>query len=170
MGVFGTPSMTVYAATTVPLIQPPPVVSGTLIIDTLVSGGSSDPSSAAGGHAWLTFTTDAGVTYTYGTYGNANGAQGVLGVNEDTELLLQPTADRAEHISVGQAQTLHNYIANMIGEGPSAWSYAWPCSGFADVGWNLVTGESLDPQQGGILSSPTNLQNAIIKANGGQNF
>jgi len=170
LGLVGIPTINVSATATFALIQPPPVVSGTLIIDTVVSGDSSDPSSAIAGHAWLTFTTDSGATYTYGTYGNTHGAQGVLGVNENSELGIQPTADRAEHISVDQAQTLHNYIANMIGQGPNAWSYAWPCSGFADVGWNLVTGESLDPQQGGILSSPTNLQNAIIKANGGQNF
>jgi hypothetical protein len=41
-----------------------------------------------------------------------------------------------------------------------------PCSGFASVGWFIGTHEYLDPTQGGLINSPTNLQNAINTANG----
>ena len=150
-------------------IEPPPAVPGILVINTVVDSSSSDPSSAVGGHAWLEFTTDDGVTYPYGTYGNDNGAQHVHGVNEDSELPLSSTANRSEHISADQARHLSLYIADMIRQGPGAWSAAWPCSGFAAVGWNLTTGENLDPSYHGILNSPTNLQGAIVNANGGTN-
>jgi hypothetical protein len=53
----------------------------------------------------------------------------------------------------------------MIKQGPAAWSNAWPCSGFDAVGWNLTTGENLDPTRHGILNSPENLEGAINAAN-----
>jgi len=150
-------------------IQAPPIVPGTLIIDTSSNHSSSNPSGFMDGHAWLTFTTDDGVTYTYGTWGNNAGAQGVQGVNENTELDAHPTANRALHINADQARSLNVYISDMIRQGPDAWSTSFPCFSFAAVGWNLVTSEHLDPMKGGILSTPTNLQNSIIEANGGTN-
>lgn len=121
-----------------------------------------------GNHAWLIFTTDDGVTYTYGTYGNGNGALGVKGVNENSELAYPATASRTEHISAEAAGRLNFYVSDMIKQGPNAWSTTWPCSGFASVGWNITTGENLDPTRHGILNSPENLEGAINAANATQ--
>jgi RHS repeat-associated protein len=142
---------------------------GTLTINTYLSGDSGI-SSAVDGHAWLTYTSDAGVTTTWGTWGNTNGAQGLTGVNEDTELTYQATASRTVYLNANQATSLSTFITGEVLAGPSAWSYEYPCSGFASTGWTAATGEFLNPQQGGILSTPTNLQNAIVQANGGQSF
>ena len=116
-------------------------------------------------HAWLTFVIADGTVDTYGTYGNGNGAQGVEGVNENSELSYPATASRSAALSADQAPTLDVYITDMIEQGPAAWSTAWPCSGFAAVGWNLTTGENLDPTRHGILNSPENLEGAINAAN-----
>jgi hypothetical protein len=45
-----------------------------------------------------------------------------------------------------------------------------PGSSFASGGWYAATGEYLSPGSGGVLSTPTNLGNAIRNANGGQNM
>jgi len=136
-----------------------------LTINTYPSGDSG-PSSALDGHAWLTFTTVDGTTYTYGTWGNDNGAQQVYGVNEDTELSFTSTAQRSAYLDADAAEEFSSYVSNMIAQGPDAWSWSWPCSGFASVGWFIGTHEYLDPTQGGLINSPTNLQNAINTANG----
>jgi RHS repeat-associated protein len=148
-------------------IQAPPVTSGTLTISTNNVTNSGPSSGATDGHAWITFTTDAGVTYTYGTWGNQNGLQHVLGVNENTELMLAPSSSLTTHLTAGQGGILASYIASEIGDGTSAWSMTFPCSGFASAAWNAATGQNLDPTKGGLLDDPTNLQNAINAANGG---
>jgi len=145
-------------------ISAPAAVSGTLTINTISTG---DP-RFTDGHAWVTFTPDGGTTTTYGTYGNFNGAQGVQGVNVNSESNLTPTTSRSAHISADQAGALSGYIGGEIKQGAGAWTYTPPCSTFASGAWQAGTGEKLSPSQGGILSTPTNLGNAITKANGGQ--
>ncbi|WP_158819305.1 RHS repeat-associated core domain-containing protein [Granulicella sp. S156] len=151
-------------------ITAPPAVSGTLTINTSgvsSSSGSTSSNAAGDGHAWITFTTDSGVTYTYGTWGNTHGAQGVGGVNENSELAYVPTASESTHITAAQAGTLAKYISAEIAQGDAAWTLTFPCSGFAAAAWSQTTGQNLDPATGGTLDDPTNLQNAINKANGG---
>ena len=146
-------------------ISAPPAVPGTLEINTYLTGTGE----TTDGHAWLTFTPDGGQTMTYGTYGNNNGAQGVVGVNEDSELYGSPTATRTTHLNADQAAALSYFISVQISYGSSAWNFVAPCSSFASGGWEAGTGEYLNPSSGGVLSTPTNLQNAIRDANGGQN-
>ena len=73
---------------------------------------------------------------------------------------------RSAYLDADAAEEFSSYVSNMIAQGPDAWSWSWPCSGFASVGWFIGTHEYLDPTQGGLINSPTNLQNAINTANG----
>ncbi len=146
-------------------IKAPPAVPGTLTVKTILNGGESSFSDPTDGHAWLQFTTDSGVTYTYGTWGNGNGAQHAEGVEQNTELSFSATAARSDHLDAAAAANFSNYVSTMLAKGTGAWTITSPCSGFASDGWKAATGEYLDPTTGGVINNPTNLQNAINAAN-----
>jgi hypothetical protein len=147
--------------------QPPPPTPGTLTIHTVGAkegDGSSD--SVVAGHSWISFTPDKGTTTTFGTWGNTE----TTGLKEDKELPFNDKGDatRSAHLDAAQAKELGNTVNDYIQKGAAGWTAGNPCSGFASEAWGRSTGEAL-PSTGtsGVLSTPTNLRDSIIKANGG---
>lgn len=124
------------------------------------SSGSGDILS---GHSWIEYTTDAGVTNTYGTWGNNPTGNG-NGLFEGLESGRTSDASRSMQINDEQEARLFGTIAKYKQAGKDGWGYLNPCSGFAAEAWKSATDESLG-HRSGIISNPSKLKESIEAAN-----
>ena len=118
------------------------------------------------GHSWIEYQNDNGTTTTYGTYGNTNGAQGVRGLNTNTELNYPSGAVRETHISDTQETSMMDLINSYSAMGKGGWTYLNPCSSFAANVWNTLTGENLNSRNWLGVSNPRTLAESITQKNG----
>jgi len=137
---------------------------------TIYSNGDTRPSFRIDGHSWISYTPDsgkgAGVTTTYGTWGNNPYGLG-NGLQRDLEQGFSAQVSRSMHIDDAAEQKLMSFIEKTDKKGDSAWTLDHPCSGFASDAWKVATGEILDANRG-PFNDPSNLKESIIKANGGK--
>ena len=140
--------------------------SGTLIIHASASGepGSSNTS----GHSWISYTPDAtGITTTYGTWGNKTpkGLHENLEAQYEAQGNYKDKATRRVHLTDAQEAALMAEIQKYRNMGEDAWGYTEPCSDFATAAWEAGSGEDLS--SGWLWTTPSELKEKIIKANGG---
>lgn len=114
-------------------------------------------SSLLAGHAWLSYTPNAGVEVTHGTWGNRD----PVGYHRNLEVGRSGAAQRATDVDSADLNTLNTFIA-----GNNSWGYINNCSSFAARGWKAVTNESLAYRSLGI-PNPSALGVGIVAANGG---
>ena len=128
-------------------------LAGTLTIySSRGSGGLTD------GHAWIEYTSDKGVTSTFGTFqGDKLNRKGALPRHYDSR--------RSQHIDDKQVKKLAEHIQETAQKGDEAWEYFSPCSGFAADAWEEATGEDLDDRNGYGVSNPNTLADSIDEAN-----
>lgn len=129
---------------------------------------SPEDSDSTGGHSWLEYRTDRGVTITFGTWGNEYGAQHKRGLNIYTETTFPWTAERFAHIDDQQEATLLNAVTVAQQHAEDAWRWYCPCSDWAADTWYAVTGEDLQDRNALLISNPITLSQSIIKANRGR--
>jgi hypothetical protein len=125
------------------------------------------------GHAWISFKLDqSGKTTTYGTYLpeglHINDEKGYL---ENHPERVKISVGRTAHIDDQSERRLNNLIRSYRQAGSAAWTFEHPCSDFAAVAWQTATGEVLNHHMmPAFFSNPGSLKQAIISANGGQQF
>ena len=128
-----------------------------------------------GAHAWIAFTHENGARSSWGTYGNANGAEGKVGLNKNTEMksryVKNATQSRTVWISDKQQTKLEKHLDKTYGKGGKAWSKPKNCSKFAEKTWNKITKDSVDASNGKLklYSSPQRLGENLKKKNEGKN-
>jgi RHS repeat-associated protein len=167
--IFFTDDMNLYAYVAGdPLSRIDPLgLSGTLTIASRSDGGDSSVNTS--GHSWIIYTDDAtGTRTTYGTYGNnpedAGEGGHKKGLFENVEGGMRGHATRTAHLSDAEEAKLKKLLDKYRQKGEKGWKLLAPCSTFARDAWQAGTGESLSS---GHPSTPTNLMQSIIKANGG---
>ncbi|TGY49363.1 hypothetical protein E5343_07140 [Rodentibacter caecimuris] len=130
----------------------------------------SSGDSLLGGHSWVSYTPDGGVTTTYGTWGNNPTGQG-NGLFTNLELGRSAQASRTMRLDDEAEKRFNAKVEEYRKQGASAWNYGKPCSSFARDVWNAGTNENLNSNiLGGVgfISNPQTLKESIIKANGGE--
>ena len=132
---------------------------GEIIIHSYEGDGGS-----LSGHSWIEYQKN-GTTTTYGTYGNNNGAQGVKGLNINTELNYPKGETRGAHIDADQEVKMMNTIDRYKSMGEAAWTYPNPCSSFACNVWYSATGENLNSRNWFGVSNPQTLSESIARRN-----
>lgn len=85
-------------------------------------------------------------------------------LSKNVEIGYAADSNRTAHLTEFQQGVLLQFIIETAKK-EEPWSAVKPCSTFASDAWKAVTGEKLSP---GVPSTPANLKNSIIKANGGQ--
>jgi hypothetical protein len=157
----------------------PDGLSGVLLIESDASDkqqGFPGSMFTTGTHSWVKFIPDDNRSpMTFGTFGNANGAQHKKGVNKDTELSDTANYTRSAHLDDDEEKQFLNYVDKQQKKGADAWTLKNPCSSFAASAWTAATGEPMDPRHGtyGVSmlgsSTPNLLAASIYDANGGKN-
>ena len=109
------------------------------------------------GHAWLSYTPNAGSMTTYGTWGNRT----PIGLHRNLELSYTPAASRTTNIDSTDRSNLTAFVGTN-----NDWGYINNCASFAARGWYAVTGESLSHTTWSI-PNPSALGSGIVAANGG---
>ncbi len=141
-----------------PIVSIDPLgLSGTLIIY----------SERAPAHSWISFTPTGGQTTTYGTWGNdacGEGTKGQLLTNQ--ELTRAFDASRSACLGDAAEANLMAEIQRFKNLGTHAWGLRKNCTYFARSAWKSGTGESLNIPF--LKPTPSELVDAIIKANGGK--
>jgi hypothetical protein len=139
---------------------------GTLVIRSYSGDGGS-----TSGHSWIEYYHEnSSSRVTFGTYGNNNGAQGVKGLNRNSELAYPSSASRSAYLNDHQEMLLMDYIIKVKASGEDGWSYLSPCSDFASDAWKAVTGEQLQDRNIIGISNPTRLAESINNAGDVNNF
>ncbi|MGH9424178.1 MAG: RHS repeat-associated core domain-containing protein, partial [Thermoanaerobaculia bacterium] len=144
---------------------------------TIHSNGVNDSSDVPyAGHSWITYSSDGGLTHSYGTYGNNPGGND-NGLVTDWELNHPAqyglgSASRTIWINDSQERHLMHVIDQYRQRGTRGWSYSDPCSSFAHDAWLAATGENLDDYHHGWTATteqslPQSLRESIIRENGG---
>ena len=124
---------------------------------------SSGTGELLSGHSWIEYTSDAGETHTYGTWGNDPEGRG-NGLHEDLELGRTSDASRTVTLSAEQERAMQAKIKEYRDKGEGGWGYLSPCSTFAADVWQTSTGEKL-AHRSGIISNPSKLKKSIEQAN-----